>query len=267
MFQDTLSNIKKQECSSLQKLRGFVENDFDVNGDILTTDENLMRFLYSRQLNVQATYSLIKNFVQYKKDNPNIFENLSIHAEDIRTALEHSLPELHPHKDRKCRSIIIFHANNWDGTFTLNAIYRALLLCLDYALEDIHTQNNGFVIIVNWEQFTFKKSTWIIPSFINSMIYGLQSCYPAKFLELHFIASSWYINAAFNVFKLSFNDEIRENFYVHGRNLSALHEYIHKEVLPTELGGNKPSFNSAKLIEELEIFVKKISDKSGVKKI
>ncbi|XP_044759641.1 clavesin-2-like [Coccinella septempunctata] len=254
MFQNSLEYIKKTEKIPLGKLKFKLINIDDKN--FSTCDENLLKFLYSRRLSVEQTFRLIENHLRYRRENPEIFTNLSINDPEIRSALENSLPGLLPQTDRKCRTIIVFHANNWDGQISLISIYRALILCLDFALQNVHVQNNGFVIIVNWEQFTFKKSTWINPKIIRHMIHGMQECYPVKILELHFIASPWYINTAFNVYKLSFEEDIRENFHVHGRNLSTLHEFIHRDVLPTELGGSLPSYNCAKLIDELESYCK-----------
>ncbi|KAK9885396.1 hypothetical protein WA026_010891 [Henosepilachna vigintioctopunctata] len=249
---NAVKNIAKYESDCLHKLKILLENDVDLNDEISTEDGILMKFLYSRRLSIGSTYTLIKNYVKYREENPRIFDNLTIHDEEIRKALENSLPELLPQKDRQCRTIIVFHANNWDGTYSLYSIYRALLLCLEFALQNVHVQNNGFVIIVNWDQFFFNKMPWLSPRIINTIIYGLQECYPARFLELHFLAPKWYINTAFNIFKMSFSEEMKENFYVHNRNLSSLHDFIHKDVLPTDLGGSLPSYNCAKLIEDLE---------------
>ncbi|XP_045475916.1 clavesin-2-like [Harmonia axyridis] len=255
MFRQALEEMKKNEAAALGNLKAKLI----IKDDLFSaTDENLMKFLYSRRLSVSDTLNLIQNHLKYKNENQNLFRNLSIGDPEIRTALENSLPELLPQKDRQCRTIIVFHANNWDGKISLISIYRALLLCLEFSLQDVHVQNNGFIIIVNWEQFTFQKSTWLSATIIRHMIFGLQECYPAKFLELHFIAPPWYIRAAFNVFKLTFNEEIRENFFTHGRNLSTLHDFVHKEVLPTELGGSMPSYNCAKLIQDIENFCKQV---------
>ncbi len=68
----------------------------------------------------------------------------------------------------------LFSANWNNEHYGLASIYRALLLTLEKLISDEDTQINGFVIIVDWSQFSFKQSTWINPKILKLMIEGLQ---------------------------------------------------------------------------------------------
>ncbi|KAK6629828.1 hypothetical protein RUM43_003648 [Polyplax serrata] len=86
---------------------------------------------------------------------------------------------------------------------------------------------------------------------IKMMIKGLQDCFPAKFKGFHFVNQPWYIEIALTVIKPFLKDKVKERIYLHGNNLSTLHEYIPKDILPAELGGEGPPFNPLIWAEKL----------------
>lgn len=51
------------------------------------------------------------------------------------------------------------------------------------------------------------------------------------------------MEAALAVIRPFLKEKTRERITLHGSNLSTLHEYIAKDILPTELGGEGPSIN------------------------
>ena len=92
-----------------------------------------------------------------------------------KAALLDGFPGVLPNKDNFGRQILVLFTANWDNrTYGLTSIYRALLLTLEKLVEDEEAQINGFVIVLDWSQFTFKQSTWIQPKTLKLMIEGLQ---------------------------------------------------------------------------------------------
>lgn len=47
------------------------------------------------------------------------------------------------------------------------------------------------------------------------------------------------------------NERMRERLYVHGSDLSSLHEYVHKSHLPTKYGGELPEYPYTEWMESL----------------
>ncbi|PSN49537.1 hypothetical protein C0J52_04979 [Blattella germanica] len=112
----------------------------------------------------------------------------------------------------------------------LFVIYRSLLLSLERLIEKPRNQVNGFVVVVDWSEFSFRQSSSLNPRILKLMIEGLQDCFPARFKGIHFINQPWYVEAALTIF-------------LHGNNLSTLHDSVAKDILPAELGGEAPSYN------------------------
>lgn len=247
-------NEPVDKTTSIQALRTFVQgcNDLELKNSVQQDDKTLLKFLYARKFNVPDSFLLIQNYYWYRKRNSVIFKNFHCESPDIKNALESCLPGVLSSKDRKGRCVLILNATNWDCSYSLVSVYRSILLSLDYLSNDIHNQARGFVVIVDWTEFTFRQSTNLKPSILKLMIEGLQDCFPARFKGIHFIGQPWYVEAALTIIKPFLKEKIKERIYVHGNNLSMLHDHVHQDVLPAELGGEQPSYNPQKWIEILK---------------
>ncbi|XP_045475914.1 clavesin-1-like isoform X1 [Harmonia axyridis] len=239
---------------ALTTLRNIIQssNDQELKQNFPQDDKSLNKFLNARKLNVDSAFKLIHNYYWYRKKNATIFRNMTIENCDIKDCIRSCLPGVLPSKDRKGRCVLLFLANNWDCTYGLISIYRTLLFTLEYLLEDVHNQSNGFVVIVDWTEFSFRKTSHFGPSILKLIVEGLQNCFPARFKGVHFLGQPWYVEAALMAIKPFLNEKIKDRIYMHGNNLSVLHEHVHKDVLPAELGGERPSYNPEQWLKTVE---------------
>ncbi|GJQ83633.1 hypothetical protein Trydic_g14346 [Trypoxylus dichotomus] len=259
IMRDWKNSEPKDKAISVQSLRNLIQSsdDRELKDNMQQDDKTLLKFLYARKFDINDTYELIRNYYWYRRKNPEIFRNFTIQSEDIRKSLENGLPGVLESRDRKGRCILIVNGINWDCSYSLLSIYRALLYTLEFLIQNIHNQANGFVVLVDWTEFSFRQSTNLKPSVLKTMIEGLQDCFPARFKGIHFIGQPWYVEAALTVIKPFLKDKTKERIYVHGNNLSTLHNYVHVDVLPAEMGGEQASYNP-------EVWLKQImqSDKA-----
>ncbi|BES92345.1 SEC14 [Nesidiocoris tenuis] len=204
-------------------------------------DEFLTRFLFARKMNAEEAYNLLANYFAYRKRNPELFENLTTRDPLVKQALYDGFPGVLPNKDRKGRTILVFFCNNWeDNNYPLEVVYRALILSLEKLLCEVHNQANGFVVIVDWTDISLRQVTSLANKTLKLMIEGLQDCFPARFKGIHFINQPWYIDPVITLLKAFLKEKTKKKIYVHGNNLSTLHEHIPMDVLPAELGGEGP---------------------------
>lgn len=207
-------------------------------------DDFLLRFLFARKFRVNEAFDLIINYHSYKQRNKILLQRLTVFDETIQLALRDGFPSILEERDRRGRKVLIFYTSNWDpNLYSLEVVYRAFLLSLEKLLEDKQNQSQGFIVIVDWTNFTLRQSSHLTPKTLKLMIEGLQDCFPAQFKAIHFIAQPWYVEAALAVIKPFLKEKTRNRIKLHGGNLSTLHECITKDILPTELGGEGPSPN------------------------
>ena len=148
------------------------------SSDFLRTDDTfLLRFLRARKFDTFEAFKLLGRYFEYRQDNPNLFSNFQASEKCIKEALFDGIPAVLEKCDSSGRKIIVLYSANWDNTrYGLSSIYRALLLTLEKLIDEEVCQINGFVIVVDWSQFTFKQSTWLNPKILKLMIEGLQVC-------------------------------------------------------------------------------------------
>lgn len=230
---------------SINELRGKIKmsTDAEFKSNAIQDDETLLKFLYARKFNTEESFQLMVNHYWYRKNNPVVFQNLTPSADDIHRALQDGFPGVLQNRDRRGRCVLLFTAANWDCSYTLLSIYRSLLISLEYLLHEKQNQANGFVVIVDWTEISFKQSTNLAPKLLKLMIEGLQDSFPARFKGIHFIGQPWYVEAALMVIKQFLKDAIKDRIFMHGNNLSTLFEHLPRDILPTELGGEQSSYN------------------------
>ncbi|XP_053960010.1 clavesin-2-like [Anastrepha ludens] len=205
----------------------------------------LNRFLYATKFDCEAALDLLIKYLLFKENNKHILQRLSIFDENIQTSLRDGNPSVLKQRDRKGRKVLTFAAANWDvNKYSSDDVFRAMLLSLDKLLENVENQALGFVVIVDWTNFTYKQSTHLSPKLLKLMIECLQNCMPVKFKGIHFIGQPWYVKIAINVIKPFLNDKTNKRLLVHGTNLTTLHSMVSKYILPPDLGGEGPAINT-----------------------
>uniref|UniRef100_T1I6K4 CRAL-TRIO domain-containing protein n=1 Tax=Rhodnius prolixus TaxID=13249 RepID=T1I6K4_RHOPR len=229
--------------NALKALKDLI--DAEDNADIKTRDDDfLLRFLHARKMNVADSYQLLCNYFLYRKRNKDLFDNMTTDDPLIKQALYDGFPGVLTQKDRKGRCVLVFFCNNWDQVnYPLEVIYRSLLLSLELLIADVQNQLNGFVIIVDWTDMSLRQVTSLTPKTLRLMVEGLQDCFPARFKGIHFINQPWYIDPIIGILKAFLKEKTKKKIYVHGNNMSTLHDHVSIDILPAELGGEGPSYS------------------------
>ncbi|XP_013418372.1 clavesin-2 [Lingula anatina] len=252
-----LNEIAERRRQDIETVREQIESKTDINF-LRTDDAFILRFLRARKFDTDEAFKLLCKYFEYRQKNTQLFHKFCASEMGIKHALFDSLPGVLPYADHNGRKILVLFAAHWDNSrYSLSSIYRAILLTLERLIEEEANQINGFVIVVDWTEFTFKQSTYVNPKLLKSMVEGLQDCFPARFGGVHFINQPWFVEAILKVVKPFLKEKTKGKIHLHGNNLGTLHNYIHKEVLPAELGGLIPPYNTESWAKELigdEIF-------------
>ncbi|XP_023942656.2 clavesin-2-like [Bicyclus anynana] len=211
-------------------------------------DNFLRRFLYARKHDVQQSFELLVRYHQHRREHPELWASAD---GGVLRALADGLPGVLAQRDRRGRCVLLMFASNWTPhACPLLSVFRALLLTLERTLAEVQNQANGYVIIVDWTEFTFKQSCSLQAKILKMMIDCLQDCMPVRFKSIHFIGQPWYVETALAVIKPYLKAKTRERIVLHGNNLSTLHDALPLDILPAELGGEGPSYNSEHWLQE-----------------
>ncbi|XP_049912767.1 clavesin-1-like [Epinephelus moara] len=220
----------------IQQVRDMIVTRPDI-GFLRTDDDFILRFLRARKFDQVETFRLLAQYFQFRQQNLDMFQSFKVDDPGIKRALMDGFPGVLETPDQHGRKILILFASNWDqsrNSFT--DILRAILLSLEVLIENPELQINGFILIIDWSNFSFKQASKLTPNILKLAIEGLQSAFPASSPPL--LVSSPLL-ASFSPLLLSLPLQI----FLHGNNLNSLHQLIQPECLPSEFGGTLPPYD------------------------
>ncbi|XP_030612163.1 clavesin-1-like [Archocentrus centrarchus] len=227
----------------IQQVRDMIVTRPDI-GFLRTDDDFILRFLRARKFDQVETFRLLAQYFQFRQQNLDMFQSFKVDDPGIKRALMDGFPGVLETPDQHGRKILILFASNWDqsrNSFT--DILRAILLSLEVLIENPELQINGFILIIDWSNFSFKQASKLTPNILKLAIEGLQDSFPARFGGIHFVNQPWYIHAMYTIIKPFLKDKTRKRIFLHGNNLNSLHQLIHPECLPSEFGGTLPPYD------------------------
>nr|XP_046226672.1 clavesin-1-like [Scatophagus argus]XP_046226673.1 clavesin-1-like [Scatophagus argus] len=227
----------------IQQVRDMIVTRPDI-GFLRTDDDFILRFLRARKFDQMETFRLLAQYFQFRQQNLDMFQSFKVDDPGIKRALMDGFPGVLETPDQHGRKILILFASNWDqsrNSFT--DILRAILLSLEVLIENPELQINGFILIIDWSNFSFKQASKLTPNILKLAIEGLQDSFPARFGGIHFVNQPWYIHAMYTIIKPFLKDKTRKRIFLHGNNLNSLHQLIQPECLPSEFGGTLPPYD------------------------
>ncbi|XP_023232473.1 alpha-tocopherol transfer protein-like [Centruroides sculpturatus] len=162
----------------------------------------LLGNLRARKYDMQRSLKMLKNYYEVRIQYLQYFKDL------LPSKLEHVLTlngiQILPKLDSKGRFMYFGQMSKWDTSVANGTdVIRAMMLTFDLMLNFHRTQENCMVFISDASGMSLSHFLQMSPSFINSVVNIL-------LVHLH-------------------------------SDMSTLHEFIHPDFLPLELGGNLPS--------------------------
>ncbi|XP_076674204.1 clavesin-2 isoform X2 [Andrena cerasifolii] len=231
------------------------------------TDEYITRFLLARKYRTEQAAALIAAYQAQVAHRQDIFGNLTARDPALQRALRAGIPGVLPARDRKGRCVLVILASQWDPiAVPALSVQRALFLVLEILIQDPRNQQSGFVAVVDWSGFSLRQGGALGAAALRNLIAALRGRFPARFKAIHFLSAPLYVQATLALVKPFLDEKTRNKIYLHGNNLSTLHEHLPTDILPAELGGTGPAFNPGLWAEPVIHSAMKEAELAAIKK-
>ncbi|XP_006616298.1 clavesin-2-like [Apis dorsata] len=231
------------------------------------TDEYITRFLLARKYRTEQAAALIAAYQAQVAHRQDIFGNLTARDPALQRALRAGIPGVLPARDRKGRCVLVILASQWDPiAVPALSVQRAIFLVLEILIQDPRNQQSGFVAVVDWSGFSLRQGGALGAAALRNLIAALRGRFPARFKAIHFLSAPLYVQATLALVKPFLDEKTRNKIYLHGNNLSTLHEHLPTDILPAELGGTGPAFNPGLWAEPVIHSAMKEAELAAIKK-
>ncbi|XP_015173740.1 PREDICTED: clavesin-2-like [Polistes dominula] len=243
IYQEDVRLDKRDKKLAIKSVRAILREMPDVDLKHCT-DEYITRFLLARKYRAEQAAALIAAYQAQIAHRQDIFGNLTARDPALQRALRAGIPGVLPARDRKGRCVLVILASQWDPiAVPALSVQRAIFLVLEILIQDPRNQQSGFVAVVDWSGFSLRQGGALGAAALRNLIAALRGRFPARFKAIHFLSAPLYVQATLALVKPFLDEKTRNKIYLHGNNLSTLHEHLPTDILPAELGGTGPSFN------------------------
>ncbi|XP_043471780.1 clavesin-2-like [Leptopilina heterotoma] len=241
---DEQSRINKGDKKLAIKTVRAILRDMPGVDLTLCNDEYITRFLLARKYRTEQAAALIVAYQAQIAHRQDIFGNLTARDPALQRALRAGIPGVLPARDKKGRCVLLILASQWDPiAVPALAVQRAIFLVLEILIQDPRNQQSGFVAVVDWGNFSLRQGGALGAAALRNLVAALRGRFPARFKAIHFLSAPLYVQATLALVKPFLDEKTRSKIYLHGNNLSTLHQHLPTDILPAELGGTGPAFN------------------------
>nr|XP_042909016.1 alpha-tocopherol transfer protein-like [Parasteatoda tepidariorum] len=256
--EEELNETEESRAQALTELRRLIAKERNL--EIWTDDSYLLQFLRARKFDPERAMELIHNLYTMFKDNPDIYPK-QLDTSIADTICEADAGGAFPYRHKDGGVVVFLKAANLDPDkiSTQLAFLSAIAMLLSLA-EDPATQVCGVHFVYSGEIKMSHIGLFRL-RYLKLLSKVLRNTMPIRFNAIHIVNESPILRYVFNTFKIFLSEKIVNRIHFHGSDMKQLHQYIPKEILPPEYGGDNISYSAVEFCKkEIGPFIKKYSD-------
>ncbi|XP_069683237.1 clavesin-2-like [Periplaneta americana] len=228
------SNLKKE---NIDYLRDWVSKQPHLPSGV--TDEQLILFLNCSQHSLEACKQTIEAYYTIRT-HVEFFKNRNLHSSELQQALSIFEIGLTSKMDKDGNLIVFGRLIDSDvNKYSCDDTMKTWFMVQDITLLEKGAVH-GFIIVFDTKEFTAGHLTKLKLSSLKNYYMYIQDAFPGVVTCIHFINSSPFTEMFMNISKPFLKKNLVEKICIHS-TMETLYEYIPKELLPKEYGGELDS--------------------------
>jgi len=210
-------------------------------------DEFLLKILRAGSFDVEGALKALHNYVDLIRSGPRYFAN-AFEDDDKREvstkAFESRIGTMLPQRDKFGRRVFIFRIGHWNpDTLPFHDFFCSSFMLVEMAAMEQETQVAGITAICDGANFGFKQFRNISFENVKYTARVLQDL-PVIFRSLHIVNCSTLLMTIIRMIRPLLHERLRDAIVIHG-SLDELHQFVDKDILPSNLDGEAGKFDNA----------------------
>jgi len=212
-------------------------------------DAFLLKMLRAGGYDVSAATTLLKSYIEMMRGGPKYFspafeDGLST----VKKGFDQKMSTVLPSRDKYGRRVYIWRPGKWDPEeLPCSDVFCCAYMLCEMVAREQTTQITGITNICDGSNFGLKQFTSLSFEDLRYCAMFLQDL-PAWFRAIHLINFPYYMSMVYQAVKPLLSQNVKDSIIFHDSN-DSLHEYVDKEILPEELGGNAGQFDNQESAE------------------
>jgi len=233
-----LGETKTTRTKALKELRQWITSEgsrMECLKD--ASDSFLLRFLRMQKTDVKKASTVLDNYIRFRTNTPEWFENLDIKNEKISELIRSGYLFVLPQRDASGRRVVFSRAGSLDASkFTAADVMRVHLLTWERLLLDEECQINGLTYIMDESSANWSHITIWTPSEVTKAFQCSEKSIPIRHRQVNFISLPWAMSLVFRFAKNLLSPKLRKRLFT-WPDVEKIRDFIPSSILPNEYGG------------------------------
>lgn len=153
-------------------------------------------------------------------------------------------------RDTNGRRIYIMSFSQWNTeTISVDDILNAMAILFDVMMQEVKTQISGITLIYDIKGFGTNHFRQFGRDEMKFMGAFRSGGVPVNVRQIHVVNNHKLINVLYSLLKPFVSKEVQEKVLFHGSDLTELHKYVPRVLLPESLGGEAGELDNSDCVK------------------
>ncbi|XP_032691515.1 alpha-tocopherol transfer protein-like isoform X1 [Odontomachus brunneus] len=201
-------------------------------------DQRIMTFLRGCNFSLERCKKKLDMYFTMRAALPEFFADRDVTRPVMQDVVKVVQVPVLPGLTKEGNRVVLMRGVDKDlPTPNVTEAMKLVLMIGDVRLREESHGVAGDIYILDAAVATPTHFAKFTPPLVKKFLVCVQEAYPAKLKQVHVVNVSPFVDTILNFVKPFLKEKVRERIFMHS-NINTLYEYVPKDILPTEYGGD-----------------------------